>query len=80
MSKKEDIEPINADGQKHGLWICYNADGNVDYKRRYLNGILHGITECYHANGKLWYKNYLINGESVYVEYYWDINKIIFYI
>ena len=70
MKKKENIEPRNEYGQKHGLCIYYTANGNVWIKQRWVNGKKHGITERYFNNGKLWSKEYWLNGECVYGEWY----------
>ena len=78
MSKKENIEPKNKEGELHGLCIFYDFNGNVMYKERYVNGERHGICEWYWSD-VLMYKRYWINGKCVYREYY-GLNRIEFYI
>lgn len=43
----------NEQGQRHGLWEWYYANGNLMSKANFLNGKRHGPWETYHPSGNL---------------------------
>ena len=42
---KKGIYPYNDKGQRHGYWEVYWSDGDIAFKRYYLNGKLSGYEE-----------------------------------
>ena len=49
----QDKRPYNDKGLPHGWWESYYSNGNLMYKRNYVNGKLHGLWELYRSNGLL---------------------------
>ena len=47
------MNKYNEQGQKHGPWEKYWNNGELMYKKNYLNGKLHGPWEKYYRNGEL---------------------------
>jgi len=41
------MNKYNKQGQKHGPWISYDSNGDLESKTHYVNGKLHGIQERY---------------------------------
>jgi len=55
----KDITPRNNRWQRHGLWEHYYDNGQLHYKRIYLNGKKNGFAEWYWY-GKLTVKSYYL--------------------
>jgi hypothetical protein len=49
MEYKEDIEPINSKGQKHGYHEYYDQDDKIWLRTMYQNGKLIGYREVHDA-------------------------------
>ena len=49
---KQDKTPRNKGGQKHGLWVWYNAVGRLCWIENYNNGQQHGMAEYYFVDNK----------------------------
>ena len=49
MMYKEDIEPINSKGQKHGYQEWYTTSGKIWCRTMYQNGKLIGYREVHDA-------------------------------
>jgi antitoxin component YwqK of YwqJK toxin-antitoxin module len=62
---KSDIVNRNENNQLHGIQIEYydNDNGQIRYKKNYINGKQHGEQVCYHDNGQIMYKENYINGK-----------------
>jgi len=53
---------FNEEGLREGPWEKCWGNGNLWYKRNYVNGKRHGICEQYNLNGNLDYKVNYVNG------------------
>ena len=42
---------------------AYHKNGQLMYKRPYVNGLRHGLCEAWHDDGKLWYHHPYVNGD-----------------
>ncbi len=49
MTYKEDIEPRNSKGQKHGYHEYYEQDGKIWLRAIYKNGVVVGYREVHDA-------------------------------
>ena len=58
--KSKDITPLNEQGEPHGYWEDYYANGQLSSKGNYVNGKEHGYWEWYYSNGQLKSKTYYI--------------------
>jgi len=74
MQKKQDITPRNGNGERHGDWIEYYSDSQLDYKGSYINGEQHGEWVRYWDNGELHYKGEYNNGKRVGMWKQWNYN------
>ena len=54
------MNTYNDKGEKHGPWEKYHDNGNLWYKKNYINGKKHGPCEVYHSNGKVDIKQYVL--------------------
>jgi hypothetical protein len=53
------------DGQRHGPWTSYFADGMVRSRATYINGSMEGPTEVFHDNGMTYYTGNYLNGKAI---------------
>ena len=58
--KKENKNPRNEKGLPHGHWEAYYINGNIVYKRNFINGERIGFWESYNPSGELKFKRYYI--------------------
>ena len=47
-----------------GIAVHYRSNGQLDYKKRFINGKLNGDTEYFHFNGELGLKEKYQDGEK----------------
>lgn len=52
------------DGKRIGVEKQYYQDGQLQYERNWVNGILDGENKNYHRNGKLYYNEQYSNGNK----------------
>jgi antitoxin component YwqK of YwqJK toxin-antitoxin module len=64
MLNTDNMNKLNEQGQKHGPWERYYANGKLRFKKNYLNGQAHGLWEEYNTNGNLMYKRNYLNGQE----------------
>ena len=57
-------------GKREGLWLTYSPDGNLWFKKTYVNGIIDGISFMYHKNGQLRSKSIYDMGVELTTEEY----------
>ena len=57
------MNEYNDKGERHGPWEVYHDNGNLWYKKNYVNGKEHGLCELYHSNGNPMYKKNYVNGK-----------------
>ena len=57
-------------GKREGLWLTYSPDGNLWFKKTYVNGIIDGISCMYHKNGQLRSKSLYDMGVELTTEEY----------
>ena len=48
------------DGKRDGLWLTYSPEGNLWFKKSYVNGIIDGISFMYHKNGNFVQSHFMI--------------------
>ena len=58
------------DGKREGLWLTYSPEGNLWFKKNYVNGIIDGISFMYHMNGQLRSKSLYDMGVELSTEEY----------
>ena len=66
------------DGKRDGLWLTYSPDGNLWFKKNYVNGIIDGISFMYHNNGELRSKSLYDMGVELSTEEYDKKGKLRF--
>ena len=65
-------------GKREGLWLTYSPDGNLWFKKIYVNGIIDGISYMYHMNGQLRSKSLYNMGIELSTEEYNKNGKLRF--
>jgi len=65
-------------GKREGLWLTYSPDGNLWFKKTYINGIIDGISYMYHMNGQLRSKSNYHMGVEISTEEYDKQGKLRF--
>ena len=68
-----DINQIDSLGRRQGLWVWCDANGNVEEKINYLNGLFHGDFVYFYKNGNIGDKcNYFMDN---LIDYSQDFRK-----
>ena len=65
-------------GKREGLWLTYSPDGNLWFKKTYVEGIIDGISYMYHMNGQLRSKSIYDMGVELSTEEYNKKGKLRF--
>ena len=65
-------------GKREGLWLTYSPEGNLWFKKTYVNGIIDGISFMYHMNGQLRSKSLYDMGIELSTEEYDKKGKLKF--
>ena len=65
-------------GKREGLWLTYSPEGNLWFKKNYVNGIIDGISYMYHMNGRLRSKSIYDMGVELSSEEYNKKGKLRF--
>lgn len=65
-------------GKREGLWLTYSPEGNLWFKKTYVNGIIDGISFMYHLNGLLRSKSLYDMGVELSTEEYDNMGKLRF--
>ena len=58
------------DGKRVGLWLTYSPEGNLWFKKTYVDGIIDGMSFMYHMNGQLRSKSHYDMGVELSTEEY----------
>ena len=66
------------DGKRVGLWLTYSPEGNLWFKKTYVNGIIDGMSFMYHMNGQLRSKSLHNMGVELSTEEYDKKGKLRF--
>ena len=62
---KDNINPIDENYKKHGLWVIHDKDGKGWYRENYVHGTNHGIYESFHVDGSLMTKGSYKMGKCI---------------
>jgi antitoxin component YwqK of YwqJK toxin-antitoxin module len=59
-----EINQLNKDGKRHGLWEICSFNGLFRYKGTYVNGKHHGLWKHYHYNSERWEEGIYVNDKK----------------
>jgi antitoxin component YwqK of YwqJK toxin-antitoxin module len=69
------MNQLNDKNQRHGIWEKYWLNGQLMYRRYYINGKADGYWEYYFDDGTLYYKGKYINDQLIGLWYYYNHPK-----
>ncbi len=58
----EEINHIDSDGLRQGLWRDYYTKDQVAFEKYYVDGLRYGPWRCWSLDGKLVWKGYYVDG------------------
>lgn len=63
-------KPYNDIGQRHGIWVVYWTNGNLQYKGNYINGKENGLWQQYFSDLRPFSQGNYINAQPYG---YWEV-------